>query len=701
MKRCYFAALAILLSVSGVAEGQGVIYNASALWTENNDIAMHGPLAYCAYDAGLAIINVGDPTNPRLVGSQYIPSACKAVAYVGEFAYLAASERGLAVVRISSDRYPLFENFRPTMGNCSDIAIFDSSMNFHFALAATDSALQVFDLWGNPHIIATFPREIYPYSINKVFTEGDRAYWLHSLPQEVLIFDISNPNSLDSLGVIPGTYDPVDGFARDNILFLASQVDFGVGMLQIYNVADPASPVLLGQCPVPGDPWALQVTGDYAFVSGDFGRIVKFDVSDPTNPREIHVNEEVGNGHANNISISGSYAYLANSAFTTFEIYDISYSASLLGAYDSHSEEVLDNAIYGDYSYAACAGGGLVVVDVSNRAELKIFGRQDGFVSALDTKDNYLYTVDPEASSMKIYDISNRSLPTLVGNYSAGSLRLLSDVSISGQYAYLACKYFGFQIVDVSNPASPQLVVEIDPGSTERITVKGNYLHSTDINGYSIYDIGDPSNPQFVGAIGTNGFRGVFVSGDTVYAANIYDGLYAYDISDPSIPSLIWNIAGKYNDVIVVDSLAYAADVMSGLKIIDISNPLAPEIIESFDTPGTPQRISVSGNLVSIADRTSLAFLSYPGYGCDYIPGDINGNGVANGIDVTFGVGFFKGAHPPIDQCDCPPIPYPFYAAGDVNGDCAFNGIDITYYVNYLKGIRDHIQYCPSCPPIN
>jgi hypothetical protein len=86
---------------------------------------------------------------------------------------------------------------------------------------------------------------------------------------------------------------------------------------------------------------------------------------------------------------------------------------------------------------------------------------------------------------------------------------------------------------------------------------------------------------------------------------------------------------------------------------------------------------------------------------CDYLPGDINGNGHANGVDILFAVAYLGGDNTPPDTCDCrPAVPvYPFYAAGDVNGNCAFNGIDVTYFVAYLKGTQPSLRYCQSCPP--
>jgi hypothetical protein len=86
---------------------------------------------------------------------------------------------------------------------------------------------------------------------------------------------------------------------------------------------------------------------------------------------------------------------------------------------------------------------------------------------------------------------------------------------------------------------------------------------------------------------------------------------------------------------------------------------------------------------------------------CPYLPGDLNNNGQTNGIDVTYGVGYFKGGPVPPMDCYpyCPVEPDPFYAAGDVNGNCLFNGIDITYFVSYLKGQQPTLHFCATCPP--
>ncbi|UCE66867.1 MAG: hypothetical protein JSU85_02320 [Candidatus Zixiibacteriota bacterium] len=85
-----------------------------------------------------------------------------------------------------------------------------------------------------------------------------------------------------------------------------------------------------------------------------------------------------------------------------------------------------------------------------------------------------------------------------------------------------------------------------------------------------------------------------------------------------------------------------------------------------------------------------------PTGGCDYVPGDVNGSDSYNGLDITYGVAYFKGGSDPMCP-DCPPCNSWNYC-GDVNGSCNYNGLDITYGVAYFKGGPDPI-YCQDCPP--
>jgi len=83
--------------------------------------------------------------------------------------------------------------------------------------------------------------------------------------------------------------------------------------------------------------------------------------------------------------------------------------------------------------------------------------------------------------------------------------------------------------------------------------------------------------------------------------------------------------------------------------------------------------------------------------GCDYVVGDVNGTDSYNGLDITYGVNFFKGGSLPLCP-ECPPC-NSFYYCGDVNATCSYNGLDVTYGVNYFKGGDGPIP-CGDCPPV-
>jgi hypothetical protein len=94
-----------------------------------------------------------------------------------------------------------------------------------------------------------------------------------------------------------------------------------------------------------------------------------------------------------------------------------------------------------------------------------------------------------------------------------------------------------------------------------------------------------------------------------------------------------------------------------------------------------------------------MAFCLQGGAPCEYMQGDINGDGQRIGGDVTYGVRYFKGTGAtPIDSCFMDSTGAYIYVSGDVNGNCEFRGSDITRLVAFFKGTAQ-ISYCHFFPP--
>jgi hypothetical protein len=105
---------------------------------------------------------------------------------------------------------------------------------------------------------------------------------------------------------------------------------------------------------------------------------------------------------------------------------------------------------------------------------------------------------------------------------------------------------------------------------------------------------------------------------------------------------------------------------------------------------------------IDLLSQMVFNFVVYePPTGCAYVVGDANGSSSFTGLDVTYGVRYFKGGPAPTYSCECPPgSGQSWYVSGDVNGSCSFSGLDVTYMVRFFKGGPGPIP-CPNCPPVH
>jgi hypothetical protein len=124
-----------------------------------------------------------------------------------------------------------------------------------------------------------------------------------------------------------------------------------------------------------------------------------------------------------------------------------------------------------------------------------------------------------------------------------------------------------------------------------------------------------------------------------------------------------------------------------------------PISIFNADLDGDGDLDLVTANLFS----GNVSVLLNEDSGCDYAVGDVNGSDSYNGLDITYGVNFFKYGTPepqcPYGSCPIPPCDAFFYC-GDVNASCNYNGLDITYGVNYFKYGSPGPNPCGDCPPV-
>jgi hypothetical protein len=293
---------------------------------------------------------------------------------------------------------------------------------------------------------------------------------------------------------------------------------------QIFNISDPAAPVLIGQSNLANggngvssdDIW---VKHGFAFIVEGGGTVNAFQVFNVTNPAApVLVGQaNLTNNAGDRLFVQGTYAYIVEggSYTSSFEIFNVSNPAAPVRVSQSNLTAFDQASIYvqGNYAYIAIGGAaskGFDIFDVSNPAapilksatDLNYGVPDDGiFVSG-----NYAYIAEGAGTinAFQIFDVSDPSAPVLAGQAdlaNAGSIDTGGGdaIWVRDGFAYIvegAGTTNAFEIFDVSNPATPLRVSQsplAHSGQPDDIFVSGRHAYivegSGTTNAFEIFDI--------------------------------------------------------------------------------------------------------------------------------------------------------------------------------------------------------------------
>ncbi|MDL1892014.1 choice-of-anchor B family protein [Sphingobacteriales bacterium CHB3] len=193
---------------------------------------------------------------------------------------------------------------------------------------------------------------------------------------------------------------------------------------------------------------------------------------------------------AHTISIHGDFMYLNGCAnwgsrdqrgMVIFRLSHDPVNPTYAGEYSPlyvHDSYVLDDTIYASAVYS---NGGLFIADATNKSNIQTIGKitysGSGTHNAWVTRDKrYVITTDEIGTTpktLKIWDRSN--LPAIpsapAATFTATPSDIVHNITIRGDYAYVAWYTAGVRVVNLANPASP-----LDAGGFDTSTQPpGNY----------------------------------------------------------------------------------------------------------------------------------------------------------------------------------------------------------------------------------
>ncbi len=208
---------------------------------------------------------------------------------------------------------------------------------------------------------------------------------------------------------------------------------------------------------------------------------------------------------------------------------------------------------------------------------------------------NVIDASDPENPEVVAIVVDNTTLDSPHGSY------------LLGDYLYVAAYGDGeagrghFTIVDITDPLVPEVVGFIQSDNWTQgahdvvVSDNGTYAYlSSHYAEFSpvVIDISDPENPEVVGVtprIDETELAGIIKKGDTIFVGNSYK-LYAYDVSDPTNPTLLGSVGGGWLNPPYSDTyrMSFWGDDYivgagrTGVSLIDISDPANMTIIDEI-----------------------------------------------------------------------------------------------------------------------
>ena len=258
-------------------------------------------------------------------------------------------------------------------------------------------------------------------------------------------------------------------------------VNGGSSNMQIFDINNPASPVLISTTSTGNLPSGIVVQGHYAYIiTGTSHTMEIYDVSNPFNPGTAVSSIALG-ASGTTLAVQGRYAYVASSSDDFLQVYDIVNPASPVRLSHIYTATSVNSVfVSGRYVYVTSGGGAMLIYDASNPANIVQVGSVGSGSNNVYVSGRYAYVAEAGANSLEIFDISNPASPVSTSSISTGGSSSPHYVYVQGRYAYVADQgTANIRIIDISNPAAPVSVGTITTGTNPHIAIaQGRYLYA-------------------------------------------------------------------------------------------------------------------------------------------------------------------------------------------------------------------------------
>ncbi|MGB9880958.1 MAG: LVIVD repeat-containing protein, partial [Anaerolineae bacterium] len=357
---------------------------------------VQGNYAYLGMGSYLAVLDISNPSNPRLLSrTGPFPDIVRGIAVFGEYAYVADGKNGgLRIISVSSPTSPVEVGSYDTPGSADSVKVYGD-----YAYLIDNGYVRIVNITNpaSPYEVGSYAQ---PTAVDMAVV-GNYAYvagydGLH-------IINVGNPEIPREVGFY-ASYDSKSVAVSGDYAYILSHKDTEHDSLQIINVSDPTQPAGAGSYSIQGSLEDIVAEGDLVYIAdGTEGGLWIIDVADPAHATEVSFYDTPG--FARNVTEAGNYLYLgiapAPSDSSRLKemngllIIDITIPTipRETGAYTYTAPNfVRDVVVVDDYAYIG-AEGGLYVLDVTTPLNPVVTGFHtiSGSVERMTVAGDYAY----------------------------------------------------------------------------------------------------------------------------------------------------------------------------------------------------------------------------------------------------------------------------------------------------------------------
>jgi hypothetical protein len=226
--------------------------------------------------------------------------------------------------------------------------------------------------------------------------------------------------------------------------------------------------------------------------------------------------------------------------------------------------------------HAYAGGEGYVICDVTSPTDARVLYQSSdpgATYRPICQRGGYLYMAYSRSyeSGLRVIDVRNPAQPQLVTTLGCPQ----SPVAKASGNLLAHASQYNLTLIDIADPAHPVEIVTLLQGAAA-LAFDGDLVYAGNPGGTRVYDISQPATPTVVTTIPARDPLLMLAAGNRLYVADRYEGLVTWDVSDPASVAPVSTIGGLFGLVDLERCGPYLLTTSRGAILHTVDPEIAP-----------------------------------------------------------------------------------------------------------------------------